>query len=263
MTLRCLLPLLLAVAAPQASVAEDLARHFAGRAGTIVVLDEASGRVVRIGERRAAERFSPCSTFKIPNALIALEAGVVRTDGSTIAWDAERYPPEEHWPRSWKRNHDLRSAIRNSAVWYFREVAGRVGSERIRERLLALGYGNADTRGGDAFWLSSTLRVSADEQVEFLRGFYRGKLGFSGDATRFVKESIVLEGKEDGSATLSGKTGACPIGDDRFVGWLVGYVEQGDGVRYYALNIEGNSYREIAPLRIEIVKAVLGDLGYW
>jgi beta-lactamase class D len=251
------------LALPGLAGEDGLARHFEGRPGTLVVLDGASGRITRVDATRAAERFAPCSTFKIPNALIGIDSGAVRPADSTVAWDVERYPAQEHWPRSWRREHDLRSAIRNSVLWYFEDLATRIERETYRRRLQELDYGNADVSGAGAFWLSSTLRVSADEQVAFLRRLHAGEAGFSDEARRFVIEAIELERNEDGSSLLRGKTGACTLDDGSFVGWLVGWVERSDGVAYYALNIEGPTYREMAPHRARIVKAALRDLGYW
>lgn len=43
---------------------------------TLVVLNARSGELVRYYASRAKRRYVPASTFKIPNSLIALEAGV-------------------------------------------------------------------------------------------------------------------------------------------------------------------------------------------
>ena len=63
--------------------------------------------------------------------------------------------------------------------------------------------------------------------------------------------------------TLSGKTGAGTIDQEQnaALGWYVGYVEKGDNVYYFALNIEGDSFNEILKPRIEITKNVLKQLG--
>ena len=55
--------------------AQDLNRHFDGIAGTFVVLNARTGEYLRHNPERAAERFAPCSTFKIPHTAILLETG--------------------------------------------------------------------------------------------------------------------------------------------------------------------------------------------
>ena len=69
-----------------------------------------------------------------------------------------------------------------------------------------------DTRGGldktgVPFWVDGTLRISANEQVAFLKRLYEGRLGLSDRTTRLTKEIMVAE--ETPTWRLSAKTGAC------------------------------------------------------
>jgi beta-lactamase class D len=69
-------------------------RYFAeaGIAGTIVVVDERTtpGSQWAHAADRARTRYLPASTFKIPHALFALDAGVVRDEFQVFRWDGER-----------------------------------------------------------------------------------------------------------------------------------------------------------------------------
>ncbi|MCS5698159.1 hypothetical protein NZK32_03780 [Cyanobium sp. FGCU-52] len=47
----------------------------AGVVGTFVLLDESRGELRGYNQARAEQRFSPASTFKIPNSLIGLSLG--------------------------------------------------------------------------------------------------------------------------------------------------------------------------------------------
>src|SRR5690242_3193243 len=91
---------------------------------SFVLVDGRTGKTMTENAARATERFSPCSTFKIPNSLIALESGVVPDADFTLQYDPKRDGPQTE---AWARDHDLRSAIRNSVVWYYREIARRTG----------------------------------------------------------------------------------------------------------------------------------------
>ena len=66
--------LIAAGVAPSPARGQDLSRHFQGIDGTFVLLDGQTGRYTRWNEARARPRFSPCSTFKIPNTAILLES---------------------------------------------------------------------------------------------------------------------------------------------------------------------------------------------
>jgi beta-lactamase class D len=65
----------------------------------------------------------------------------------------------------------------------------------------------------EAFWLRSSLQISADEQVEFLKRFYVGKLPVAPRNTAIVKEILVLE--KTTQYTLSGKPEQelCPMAE--------------------------------------------------
>jgi beta-lactamase class D len=233
----------------------------------MVVLDAGGGHPVRLHGEQAARRLPPCSTFKIPNTLIALGAGAVTPDDHFMPRDPERDPRGEFWSDAWDADQDLPSALRRSTVWYYQELARRVGSEEMQRQLDRLGYGNRDISGGiDQFWLGGALAISADEQVDFLRRLHAGDFGFPEAHLALLREGTLQEEGEaaDGRHALYAKTGACPIGDGGdgpWVGWWVGWIERPAGAAFFALNVTGATYQDIAPRRIPLARAVLGELG--
>ena len=62
---------------------------------------------------------------------------------------------------------------------------------------------------------------------------------------------------------LSGKTGTAEITPTRELGWLVGYLERGENVYYFALNMEGERVWEEWPprKRKQLALNILGRLG--
>lgn len=240
----------------------DLGRFFGESEGTFVLLDAQTGRVLRHNPERARTRFLPASTFKIPNTLIALETGIASGPDFALAWDSAAVPRQAWWPAAWARDHTLRSALPASVVWYYQELARRIGPERMRAYLDRFGYGNREIGGGiDRFWLSGGLRISPDEQVDFLRRFHNGELGVSERSTEIVKQLLVLE--ETPEYRLSGKTGWAGLGEEDpapDVGWLVGYLERGEEVYFFATNIAIEE-NEDAAARMAITKAILRDRG--
>jgi beta-lactamase class D len=229
----------------------------------MVVLDTASGRRVRLNPAQAARPLPPCSTFKIPNTLIALGAGAVTVDDHFMPRDRERDPRSDFWSDVWDQDQDLPSALRRSTVWYFQELARRVGPAEMQRQLDRLGYGNRDTTDGiDGFWLGGSLRISAEEQVDFLRRLVAGDFAFPEEHLALLRAGTLQE--EAGGHALYAKTGACPIeGEDEgvWVGWWVGWIERPEGPAFFALDLTGASYREIAAPRIPLARSVLGELG--
>ena len=136
------------------TVRSDWARYFAeaGVGGTLVVVDERTNPASRWvhDEGRARTRFIPASTFKIAHALFALDAGIVRDEFQVFRWDGTRREID-----SWNRDQDLRSSMRNSAVWVYQAIAREIGEDGERRYLQRIGYGNADPSGDvDRFWLA-------------------------------------------------------------------------------------------------------------
>lgn len=249
-----------AAGSPQAEVV-DLSRFFPDADGTFVLVDGRSGRTIWYNPQRARRRFVPASTFKIPNSLIAIETGVAGGPEHLIAYDAAAAPAQPWWPAAWSRDQTMRTAIRDSVVWYYQELARQIGPRRMQAYLDRFDYGNRVISGGvDVFWLRGGLRISPVEQVAFLRRFYFGQLGVSDRTTAIVKDLITLEETPD--YRISGKTGTAELTPTRELGWLVGYIERGDAVWFYALNMEGERVWEDWPpsRRLELVRTILREL---
>lgn len=238
----------------------DLASYFKQFPGTFVLYDMKRGSYLRHDPARAAKRFTPFSTFKIPNSLIGLETGVIRDADFEIKWDAQKYPRQGTFD-GWWRDHTLRSAFKNSVLWYYRELATRVGAQKMQEFVTKFRYGNQDISGGvDRFWLHSSLKISADEQVEFLKALYKEELPLSKRTYSIFKEVFVFEQGE--GYKLSAKTGAGPVAEGRFLGWFVGYLETKDNVYFFATQIDGPTFAAIRDERIRLTKQILNDLGH-
>jgi len=204
---------------------------------------------------RCSKRFIPASTFKLLNAQIALGTGVVADENEIILWDGVvRGIP------AWNQNHTLKTAMENSVVWFYQELARRIGQDRMQHYLDVVGYGNQDISGSaGAFWLEGNLRISQYEQIEFLRKLYAEQLPFSERTMRTVKEIIILEETEN--YRLSGKTGWSSSVDPD-VGWFVGYLEKDDNVYFFATNVnQEGSVESLGKLSREITAEILQALG--
>jgi beta-lactamase class D len=209
-----------------------------------------------------ATPFTPCSTFKIPNSLIGLETGVIPDTAFVIAYDAKRHPGNETMRTTapfcfWFQDLSLKRAFRYSCIWYYQELARRVGALRMEEYLKKMGYGNLDISSGvDTFWQSGSLKISAREQIEFLKKMYDHRLpGISSRTIDLVRDMMLYESGP--GYRLYGKTGG-GIFKDHFIGWYVGFVETTEGIWYFAMNIFVDQFSDLARnYRIEFTKKVL------
>lgn len=213
--------------------------------GALIITNPDGVSLVRWNEALLAHPLPPCSTFKIWNTLIGLEEGVIADADSVIPWDGIERPMKE-----WNREHTLRTAIRHSVVPWYQELARRIGAERMQGWLDRIGYGNADISGGiDRFWLVSSLKITALEQVRMIRRLLDGKLPFTPGNVEILR-SIINQGY-DGFSTVYGKTGSGTLPDGRNQGWFVGYVERPTGNHAFAVivlgsGVSGRTAREIA-----------------
>jgi beta-lactamase class D len=234
---------------------DDFSSEFASHAvqGTCVLYDLATGSYTGHRPDRWDSSYLPASTFKILNSLIALETGAIADEHTVIRWDSV-----ERSVAAWNRDLEMTSAFRVSAVWFYQELARRIGSGRMQKYLNSVRYGNG-TMGGaiDEFWLNGGLRITPRQQVEFLVRLYRGELPFSPSAMASVREMMVLERSD--RYTLRGKTGWADV-DSPGVGWFVGYVERGDRVMFFATEIDMTSVKD-APARAGVTRAILRKRG--
>lgn len=216
----------------RAHAAEDIAQAFmeSGIDGTFVLRHVASGRENVHDSTRAAQRFVPASTFKVANALIALQTGALHDEHEVMEWDGV----DRGW-EAWNRDHDLSSAMSVSAVWFYQRVARRIGLAQMRQYLKLLEYGNEDPGDVvDEFWLRGPLAISPFEQVDFLERLALGRLPIREDVMETVREAIVLE-RGDGFV-LRAKTGWARGNPD--IGWQVGYLQRSDDLYVFALNFD-------------------------
>lgn len=251
-----LLSLPLSAWAAPLDLQRDLSSYFTGYQAAFVLYDARQDKYLRVNPELCRERAAPCSTFKIPNSLIALETGVATGPDFLIPWDRQTRKIEE-----WNQDQTLRSAFKVSCVWYYQEIARRIGQARMDEMLARFDYGNRDTSGGlDTFWLESTLKISADEQVAFLYRLQNRKLGVSEKALDQLLEIMTWPRK--GNVIYRGKTGTGGSLQTMTatLGWWVGSLVTPDGEYYFATRLTEGPNPSSKEAR-KITEAILTDLG--
>jgi beta-lactamase class D len=234
---------------------DDAMRAFAQRGvdGSFVLMDDANGATIVLNGADAERATIPCSTFKIPNTLIGLETGVIPDEHFALPWDGRTRAVA-----AWNHDHDVRTALRDSVVWFYQEVARRIGEERMREWVRRLGYGNARVDGAiDAFWLDDgSLRITPREQVDFLRRLRTYALPVERRHVDVLIDVLPIDRRAD--FVLHAKTGL-GIQAGRAVGWYVGYAERGSRRWTFATRLDApaGDLERIAPLRKDITYELL------
>ncbi len=152
------------------------------------------------------KRLPPCSTFKLPLAAMALDAGIL-DEKTVLKWD---HTPQRL--KTWEQDADAKTWLKESIVWFSQRLTPQLGLPKIQKYLKDYDYGNQDFSGGlTTAWLESSLQISAEEQLKFLERLPNLPSG---------KRAISLL-PVDGD--VRGKTGSCM---EPHIGWFVGYYKE-------------------------------------
>lgn len=225
----------------------------AGVKGTFVLYDVTAQRLIGHNHARANTRFVPASTFKIPNTLIGLSVGAVKSIDEILAYGGKPQPF-----KAWEKDMSLREAITLSNAAIYQELTQRIGLERMHDGVSRMDFGNGEIGTVvDDFWLVGPLKISAVEQTRFLARLAQDALPFPKDLQDVVREAIWLE--QGNNWTLYGKTGWVNAPNPG-VGWWVGWVQKDGHVYAFALNIDIQQATD-ASKRVELGKASLKALG--
>ncbi len=223
-----------------------------------------------LGESDCADPLPACSTFKVPLALMAFDAGVLKNKSQVLKWDGK----EDSRPEL-NRDHDAESWMRHSVVWFSQRLTPKLGLKRVDRYLKAFQYGNEDMSGGlTEAWLVSpssdqpALKLSAHEQLEFMKKLWSDDLPASKRAMKLTRDIMYLETSPAGF-TLHGKTGSNFYNGEKtqHLGWFIGRIAKGDSEYLVVTNIRDLKPASVAgyggPRAKQLTKDLLQEAGLW
>lgn len=220
----------------------DYSNTFGKHQGTFVAYDGSTWTVYN--PERAVQRCSPDSTWKIYDALIALDAGTLTAESSSIPWNGTNYPFE-----AWNKDQTLDSAMQSSVNWYFQTLDQRIGKQKLAKEIRKIDYGNKNIQSNlSSYWLESTLKISPVEQVLMLKRLYYNDFDSSAKNITAVKSAICLTPDH-----LYGKTGTGKINDTNVNGWFIGYALTENEPYFFAVNISNGSGQDAADIALKIL----------
>ncbi|MBK7097345.1 MAG: class D beta-lactamase [Sphingobacteriales bacterium] len=208
--------------------------------------------------------YLPASTFKIVNALIGLQTGIISSDSMVIEWDGVQRPIE-----AWNHNLNMVQAFRVSAVPYFQEVARKIGSDTMNFWLDTLRYGAGKknipfkiTTRIDSFWLDNSLKITPDENLGLVKKLYFNELPFFKIYQEKVKNAMLME--DNANYKLAYKTGTGLTEKNHALGWTVGWIEENKHPYFFVLNLESDRAEyDMADARMKILKGILKQVGFF
>ncbi|MBI4405909.1 MAG: class D beta-lactamase [Deltaproteobacteria bacterium] len=229
------------------SLANDLSATFGGKDCCFIQKELLTGKTVRRSHSDLCkERIYACSTFKVALAVMAFDSGIFINEESIIKWDGKK-----HEITAWNRDHDAKSWLSDSVVWVSQKLTPMLGLPKIHSYLKDFHYGNKDFSGGISHaWLSSTLKISPEEQVDFLTRLKLRKLNVKDDAVSNTLAIMPIEISKP-NIRLIGKTGSGFSWEDEAdktdspyrVGWYVGYFSKDSKDYVFATVFKENTQR--------------------
>ncbi|WP_416440573.1 penicillin-binding transpeptidase domain-containing protein [Phnomibacter sp. MR] len=208
--------------------------------------------------------YTPASTFKIFNSLVALGTGRIFSDTVVVPWDGVvRTSPGGDTMTDWNKDMNMREAFAVSNVGFYQEMARRIGRDTMQKMLDSVSYGNKKIGTAiDRFWLDNSLKISPDEQLGLVKRLYFKQLPFQNREQEIVKDLMIRE-KTD-KYTLAYKTGWGVTEKGNQLGWLVGWIEENKHPYFFVLNIESPDPKvDFKTIRLNMVKSILKEKGFF
>lgn len=150
---------------------------------------------------KANKRILPASAFKLFNALIALNESVVKNTNEIFY----HYKDEKVFLPSWKNDASLALAMQRSQVPAYKELARKIGLEKMQKNLNKLNYGNQKISKIDEFWIDDSLQISLKEQANLLFELANLKLDYPKNIQKEIINIIKLS--ENNHYEFFAKTG--------------------------------------------------------
>lgn len=240
----------------------DWSEYFHGLKGAAVVYDVSDGKYMVYNSKLASKRRSPCSTFKIISSLIGLEKGVIPYGNSVRNWSGEVF-----WNENWNKDIDFQDAFSTSCVWYFRQVIDDIGENTMQEELNRLQYGNCDisdwkgklntnnnNRALTGFWIESSLKISAKEQVDVMERIFEKQAAYKPKTLRFLNKVMKVTDQGNLPIPFYGKTGMGKKDNIVVDAWFTGFAKGSHGNIYFCvylgrcdgMNVSSSIAKEIA-----------------
>ncbi|MEN9782613.1 MAG: hypothetical protein RL208_766, partial [Pseudomonadota bacterium] len=210
--------------------------------------------------------YSPNSSFKIPLAVMGFESGILKTAHNPI-WKPRKpvtflkyYHDGEQSPSSW---------MRWSMPWYSQILTQKLGMNKFQEYINKLNYGNIDLSGDDGknnglteAWLSSSLKITPLQQIEFIEKLAKNELQFSKKAQIKTKDLIkLMEAGSWSGWNLHGKTGSSDFDKVNIrEGYFIGFAQKGDEIVSFVIHASGVTGDKSAKIGGVQVKKILLDM---
>jgi beta-lactamase class D len=222
------------------------------------VYEQAKERAFLYNKPMGNKRLIPASTFKIFLCLVALETSVAPSEEMQIIYDGKPSGKPE-----WDQTLNMVQALEVSSEPYFRTLAQRIGKTELQHWLDSVQYGNKKIGAlPEDCWHDSSLLITPDEQVGFMKRLYFDQLPFSKRAQRIVRTMMLRETVAKKYKWYH-KTGTYQK-PDRLCSWVVGFIEDSTNHPYFYSNYyetKDTSITNLRKQRLQLTRDIFNTMG--
>ena len=177
---------------------------------------------------------APLNTFFLIPTLIAIDKGYIQTN-----------------PQTW---------LSTDAASSYHELIKKMGRASLIEAIDSLHYGkgliSADSTN---FWNNNSLRITADEQLGFIKKLYFNQLYFQKRSQDLLKKMLL---KED-NANYKLSYIATSDTTKNNASWVLGYIEENKHPYFFVLSTTATSSADLLNKNIRTMKAILTQQGFF
>lgn len=199
-------------------------------AGDCFIVKEKNRVLQREGEC-SAQLTQGCD-FSILLSVMGFDSGILK-DEKTPEW---QYSGQEVFLNAWKKSYNPRTWIVDSCVWYSDNIIDKLGSDKIAQYVYKFKYGDQNAEGINKENWPGDLKISPEEQINFLQKLVDNELPVSHRAIIKTKNILFIQDMV-GGWKLYGKTGVGEGGGEERIGWFVGWISKGDRNIPFASNV--------------------------
>jgi beta-lactamase class D len=179
--------------------------------------------------------FAPFTSFFAVPSLIALDKGYI--------------------------NHTATSWVRNDSVAYYQSIIEKIGRVDLLKTLDSMHYGKGIIgKDLNTFWRDSSLRITPDEQLGFIKKLYFSQLPFQKRSQDIYKQMILKENNT--SYKLSYVYGTAESATA--ANWVIGYVEENKHPYFFVMYVvdQNTQQKNSEAKTVTVLKSILTQQGF-
>jgi len=205
----------------------------AGVTGTFALLENGSGQftIANLSTYKDSA-FAPLNTFFALPALIAFDKGYI--------------------------NHTASTWVSFDSVAYYQNLIAKIGRNTILKTIDSLHYGKGIVSADSTmYWSNGSIRITADEQLGFIKKMYFNELPFQKRSQDLFKKLIL---KEDNTNYKLSYINA----EDKNLKntWWIGYVEENKHAYFFVLFTHQVQAAATVDTKATLLKNILLQQGF-